>query len=1224
MCSRYSQFHVSSHADCQFAMDSESPRLVDFFVLCGLRHSDLPLAPGTPSGARSSIFGSGLQPCVLAHYPEIGYGTPFDEAAVTTLCMPNGVSYKKNVTSSVEDSAFHTFLITREDGSHAHGCVVTFFEPIESKDTGSALHAMLSEKQKVNFSFDPKEDTLYVSKSVCTVSAYPVIRPLRSFLFQMVSTVLGSSSCKAPLEAYIRQLLFEIPMPVPGQQLMFWGPEEKVLWQHPPGESLPLFDYSMMEFLETIGLGNLVKLFTTVLLEHQLLLKSTSYEKLMLCAQCLVALLYPFEWQQVFVPILPSSQLGFLDAPVPFIMGIRVDPEADQRMEFPNMSSLCLYDIDSELFSSSDDLPKLPREDELLGDIRKVMEDYSVTCSDIHIAPLPVRQRPASMNKDSIIEAIKAVTSDPKGFSAAAQIGESTNPHVQKLVDIMSRIQGTDVSPTTGAHEMSGEVQGNGTGGDATETHFAMEVRDVFVRYMVELFSDYEDFVIIPQQSYEQWIRDREQFQNFDKTSFLSDQSNSSIPFLSAFVETQMFSQFIDHKIVAMWKADEALRNVIAFDLYIKAHLEKTGAVTSPHSRSMPGTPDFDAPGAKMPVYLERPAESSEGTVEWCKGLFPTLSGDSSLKKSPEMTPLSGRKPQNSSLRRKLRQVNASPSTFSATSHSNFVLQLWRETRTRVKHMLSIDPNSQTGVEEENTMIAKMCDLLERIWGHGLRKRESRSPLWSHLMAFADVYPRDEAEDTLSCGASPALHTTSTPALTEGKTPPKMPRSQSILSHFHRQRLQSPGNRSKIETLEKPPEPSFFEDLQVVNGIPEIKTDVGRVRAWVRLTLEKKSLAHHLKMLLSNQELCTRRYLGYAFLRTEDEREQFITFLLTLNARSFTCFTSAFRNVVMKYCVLVLGEGKHMGFHTACLYVNIGGEHRTSGKRIFVRGENQLEFQNQNMGPLTCIRIGHDRSGVVTSLFVDSVLVQNLTTGQIYKFLCGRWLSASEDDSAVERFLLADCLEANAVGKIVDSSSLYPVRSIRSWKKHSKSHVEEAMSLSEIKQTLTRCVTGLVQLTKCQSRGQVHHGQVLKYLMNAKVGFVSTMEHVFALGFTAFRKFPYFWDFLEQAVSCLPEETVASSMPLPVQSLTAAIGQLQVQRSNLGKDEKFFLLLALGLRDRQLHDWMRVICCLSVVSSVYEPTSFFRDAELSEYLIDKLQNLSQLEVPVGDLLLHGL
>lgn len=35
----------------------------------------------------------------------------------------------------------------------------------------------------------------------------------------------------------------------------------------------------------------------------------------------------------------------------------------------------------------------------------------------------------------------------------------------------------------------------------------------------------------------------------------------------------------------------------------------------------------------------------------------------------------------------------------------------------------------------------------------------------------------------------------------------------------------------------------------------EIKTDVGRARAWIRLSLEKKVLSQHLKQLLSRQAL---------------------------------------------------------------------------------------------------------------------------------------------------------------------------------------------------------------------------------------------------------------------------------------------------------------------------------------------------------------------------------
>ncbi len=54
----------------------------------------------------------------------------------------------------------------------------------------------------------------------------------------------------------------------------------------------------------------------------------------------------------------------------------------------------------------------------------------------------------------------------------------------------------------------------------------------------------------------------------------------------------------------------------------------------------------------------------------------------------------------------------------------------------QVKHMLSSSAESHNYME--NTHIAYLCDLLERIWGHGLKKREVNLTLylWSgyHLV----------------------------------------------------------------------------------------------------------------------------------------------------------------------------------------------------------------------------------------------------------------------------------------------------------------------------------------------------------------------------------------------------------------------------------------------------------------------------------------------------------
>lgn len=40
---------------------------------------------------------------------------------------------------------------------------------------------------------------------------------------------------------------------------------------------------------------------------------------------------------------------------------------------------------------------------------------------------------------------------------------------------------------------------------------------------------------------------------------------------------------------------------------------------------------------------------------------------------------------------------------------------------------------------EENTMIASLCDLLEKVWSHGLTNKQGKSALWSHLQSYLDA-----------------------------------------------------------------------------------------------------------------------------------------------------------------------------------------------------------------------------------------------------------------------------------------------------------------------------------------------------------------------------------------------------------------------------------------------------------------------------------------------------
>ena len=79
-------------------------------------------------------------------------------------------------------------------------------------------------------------------------------------------------------------------------------------------------------------------------------------------------------------------------------------------------------------------------------------------------------------------------------------------------------------------------------------------VREIFLHYFLQIFNTYESFVIQPSQDMDQWLTNRETMQNFDKAAYLSDQPEAHLQFLSQFIESQMFTCFIDNKIISQWE----------------------------------------------------------------------------------------------------------------------------------------------------------------------------------------------------------------------------------------------------------------------------------------------------------------------------------------------------------------------------------------------------------------------------------------------------------------------------------------------------------------------------------------------------------------------------------------------------------------------------------------------------------------------------------------------
>lgn len=217
------------------------------------------------------------------------------------LCMPRGLSFRTQADQRLPQ--FHSFIITREDGSRTYGFVHTFYEEVTSPRICSAMQALcqmhraerappsssssmdslassLDEADSPTSScraaggYDSSRDTLYVSKALCLIAPMPFMHACRSFLSQLHRAVTAAPPPPLPLESYVHNVLYEVPLPAPGRSLKFHGAYEPIVCQRPGAGELPLADFPLAEAFALLGVENLVQVFTCTLLEMQILLYS--------------------------------------------------------------------------------------------------------------------------------------------------------------------------------------------------------------------------------------------------------------------------------------------------------------------------------------------------------------------------------------------------------------------------------------------------------------------------------------------------------------------------------------------------------------------------------------------------------------------------------------------------------------------------------------------------------------------------------------------------------------------------------------------------------------------------------------------------------------------------------------------------------------------------------------------------------------------------------------
>ncbi|CAH8640019.1 unnamed protein product [Schistosoma bovis] len=651
-------------------------QVIDYFYICGVDY-----------GVGLESFSSGekgdgyldLPPLerpykcrVLQHFPEYSPSCPFDEESTALVTMPQGLNIFRQ--SSPLFNRFHlpqrhTFIITREDGTRVHGLALLFCELVTHegfKEAVSSLQMMYTAdlqsrrlstptKEELNPGvitecFGSQKDSLFTTKAIGLLSRHPFIFGLFNWLEDLWAMMYISPSTKclqSTLEQCIHDMLFKTKLPAVGQYVTFSTPFRTHYGYCPAPISpianlmngqlnqkyhveLSLFEYSLEELFELIDLDDFIRLFTCTLLEYRIILFSKVYYRLMLIAECVTCLLLPFYWLHVYAPILPVSLTHFVDAPVPFIMGINIpnpcynnnnnhnekypfikqyvsDNHTQEYFYSPSVelaseTNVCYVYIDEGRVIVPDEIPEFPNSQDTKQSLLEILKlakhlsrsfnnqitteqntvqhltDISqitapISCTTPHTAaPVPRPKPPSSLITFTGLQRKVSLTRSNQSQSVCdqdeltiAKVNDSSmeNANRQRQEQFYIRnnnsnnvsasensctnqINYFEVCSKAAKQIISKEVYSSYT----ELLHINAAIRNLFLANFTVIFQDYENYLILDRNGQKPDNGNIScGLHGFDKVGFLSDQPETHLPFLSAFLETQMFASFLDSRI---------------------------------------------------------------------------------------------------------------------------------------------------------------------------------------------------------------------------------------------------------------------------------------------------------------------------------------------------------------------------------------------------------------------------------------------------------------------------------------------------------------------------------------------------------------------------------------------------------------------------------------------------------------------------------------------------
>ncbi|XP_065849446.1 uncharacterized protein [Euphorbia lathyris] len=193
-------------------------------------------------------------------------------------------------------------------------------------------------------------------------------------------------------------------------------------------EATALSTWAVACICGSLRLENILTLVAGALLEKPIVFVCSNLGILSASVLSMIPLIRPYQWQSLLMPILPDEMLDFLDAPVPYIVGVKNKTSEVQS----KLANTILVDVNKNQVKSST-IPQLPKQRELFSSLSS---HHAKLVGESYLA----RKRPVYECTDVQIEAAKGFLSVLRSYldSLCSNLRSHTITNVQSNNDKVS------------------------------------------------------------------------------------------------------------------------------------------------------------------------------------------------------------------------------------------------------------------------------------------------------------------------------------------------------------------------------------------------------------------------------------------------------------------------------------------------------------------------------------------------------------------------------------------------------------------------------------------------------------------------------------------------------------------------------------------------------------------------------------------------------------------